>query len=218
MAFTRQGRRNAELMRVEERRDGRGFPYYWLMFQRGEMSFEDDTDLAAIAAQEDFGHAAAPRPYRRRRAAALRDGVRGPVSGTNGRKSLSASEAEERAQFTLAMRASGIDDLELLRALERAPRALFMPQRFADISGRDIALPIGCGQTSPPPSVRRRDDRRARSQAFGSGLRNRNRNRLLHGVARPTCEGGRVARTVPHPGARGLRQLTAFGLSNASVL
>jgi protein-L-isoaspartate(D-aspartate) O-methyltransferase len=66
---------------------------------------------------------------------------------------LSASEAEERAQFTLAMRARGIDDLELLRALERAPRAMFVPQRFADISGRDIALPIGCGQTSPPPSV-----------------------------------------------------------------
>jgi len=66
---------------------------------------------------------------------------------------LSASEAEERAQFTLAMRASGIEDLDLLRALERVPRALFMPQRFADISGRDIALPIGCGQTSPPPST-----------------------------------------------------------------
>ena len=66
---------------------------------------------------------------------------------------MSASEAEERAQFTLAMRARGINDLGLLRALERAPRALFMPQRFADISGRDIALPIGCGQTSPPPSV-----------------------------------------------------------------
>ena len=66
---------------------------------------------------------------------------------------MSASEAEERAQFTLAMRARGINDLGLLRALERAPRALFMPQRVADISGRDIALPIGCGQTSPPPSV-----------------------------------------------------------------
>ena len=51
------------------------------------------------------------------------------------------------------MRARGIGDLGLLRALERAPRAMFMPPRFADISGRDIALPIGCGQTSPPPSV-----------------------------------------------------------------
>ena len=64
-----------------------------------------------------------------------------------------ATESEERAQFTLAMRAKGIDDLSLLRALERAPRALFMPPRFADISGRDIALPIGCGQTSLPPSI-----------------------------------------------------------------
>src|SRR5271154_6915186 len=66
---------------------------------------------------------------------------------------MSATEAEERAQFTLAMRAKGINDLGLLRALERAPRALFMPQRFADISGRDIALPTGCGQTSPPPAM-----------------------------------------------------------------
>ncbi len=66
---------------------------------------------------------------------------------------MTASEAEERAQFTLAMRARGVHDLELLRALERAPRALFMPQRFADIALRDVALPIGCGQTSPPPTT-----------------------------------------------------------------
>jgi 5'-nucleotidase len=49
VAFTRQGQRNAELMRVEERRDGRGFPYYWLMFLRGEIRFEDGTDLAALS-------------------------------------------------------------------------------------------------------------------------------------------------------------------------
>src|ERR1700723_559448 len=66
---------------------------------------------------------------------------------------MTVAESEERAQFTLAMRARGINDLGLLRALERAPRALFMPPRFADIAGRDMALPIGCGQTSPPPSI-----------------------------------------------------------------
>jgi protein-L-isoaspartate(D-aspartate) O-methyltransferase len=66
---------------------------------------------------------------------------------------MTVAESEERAQFTLAMRARGINDIALLRALERAPRALFMPPRFADISGRDIALPIGCGQTAPPPSI-----------------------------------------------------------------
>ena len=36
-------------MRVEERRDGRGIPYYWLMFMRGEIRLEDGTDLAALA-------------------------------------------------------------------------------------------------------------------------------------------------------------------------
>jgi len=49
VAFTRQGQRNAELMRVEQRRDGRGFPYFWLMFQRSEIRFDDGTDLAALA-------------------------------------------------------------------------------------------------------------------------------------------------------------------------
>jgi protein-L-isoaspartate(D-aspartate) O-methyltransferase len=62
-------------------------------------------------------------------------------------------EAEERAQFMLRMRSRGVGDIRLLRALERAPRALFMPQRYADIAARDIALPIGCGQTAPPPSI-----------------------------------------------------------------
>ncbi len=52
VAFTRQGRRSAELMRVEERRDGRGLPYYWLMFQRGEFEQEDGTDLHALAANK----------------------------------------------------------------------------------------------------------------------------------------------------------------------
>jgi 5'-nucleotidase len=52
IAFTRQGQRNAELMRVEQRRDGRGFPYYWLMFQRSEITYDDGTDLAALAEQK----------------------------------------------------------------------------------------------------------------------------------------------------------------------
>ena len=50
--LTRQGRRNTELMRVEERRDGRGFPYFWLMFQRGAYEQAEGTDLAALAAKK----------------------------------------------------------------------------------------------------------------------------------------------------------------------
>ena len=117
---------------------------------------------------------------------------------------MSATEAEERAQFTLAMRARGINDLGLLRALERAPRALFMPQRFADISGRDIALPIGCGQTSPPPSIVAAMIAALDLKPSHQRLRNRNRNRLLRGVARPTCEHDRLARAVPDAGGRGV--------------
>ena len=52
IAFALQGQRNADLMRIEERRDGRGFPYYWLMFQRGDIRFADDTDLAALSRRQ----------------------------------------------------------------------------------------------------------------------------------------------------------------------
>src|SRR5260370_98934 len=48
VAITTQGRRDTELMRIEERRDGRGNPYYWLMFQRGGFTPEAGTDIAAL--------------------------------------------------------------------------------------------------------------------------------------------------------------------------
>ena len=52
VAVTTQGRRDAELMRVEERRDGRNIPYYWLMFQRAGFTPGEGTDLEALAAQK----------------------------------------------------------------------------------------------------------------------------------------------------------------------
>jgi protein-L-isoaspartate(D-aspartate) O-methyltransferase len=131
---------------------------------------------------------------------------------------LSASEAEERAQFTLAMRTRGIDDLELLRALERAPRALFMPQRFADISGRDIALPIGCGQTSPAPSVLAimiaalglEPSDRVCEIGTGTGYC----TALLAQLAKEVVSLERFQTLALEASAR----LKAFGLNNASVL
>ena len=51
------------------------------------------------------------------------------------------------------MRQRGLADVRILRALERTPRSFFMAQRYADIAARDIALPIGGGQTAPPPST-----------------------------------------------------------------
>jgi 5'-nucleotidase len=52
VAITTQGKRDTELMRIEERRDGRGNPYYWLMFQRGGFTAEAGTDIEAIAAKK----------------------------------------------------------------------------------------------------------------------------------------------------------------------
>jgi 5'-nucleotidase len=49
VAITVQGRRSADLMRIEDRKDGRGFPYYWISFQRSDFDLGHGTDLAAIA-------------------------------------------------------------------------------------------------------------------------------------------------------------------------
>jgi len=45
---TRQGRRVPDWLKVEERKDGRGFPYFWIGFQRSHMEPEEGTDLWAI--------------------------------------------------------------------------------------------------------------------------------------------------------------------------
>jgi 5'-nucleotidase len=52
IAITRQGRRNPDLMRIEERRDGRSIPYYWLMFHRAAYTPGEGTDLEALAANK----------------------------------------------------------------------------------------------------------------------------------------------------------------------
>src|ERR1700736_3985816 len=47
--------------------------------------------------------------------------------------------------------ARGIQDLNLLRAVETVAREIFVPHRFADLARRPIALPLRCGQTLPEP-------------------------------------------------------------------
>jgi 5'-nucleotidase len=44
-----QGRRSQELLRLDERRDGRGLPYYWIAFQRSPYTPGNGTDLQALA-------------------------------------------------------------------------------------------------------------------------------------------------------------------------
>jgi protein-L-isoaspartate(D-aspartate) O-methyltransferase len=62
-----------------------------------------------------------------------------------------AELAQVKAEFMLRMRARGIQDLAILRALERVPRELFVPHHYVDLARRDLALPIGCGQTLSEP-------------------------------------------------------------------
>ena len=59
--------------------------------------------------------------------------------------------SQARMAFLLALRARGLADVAVLRALEIAPREVFVPRRHADLALRDIALPISCGQTMPEP-------------------------------------------------------------------
>jgi 5'-nucleotidase len=50
IAVTMQGKRDQEMLRVDARHDGRGNPYYWLAFARGERPKpRDGTDLSALA-------------------------------------------------------------------------------------------------------------------------------------------------------------------------
>jgi protein-L-isoaspartate(D-aspartate) O-methyltransferase len=64
-----------------------------------------------------------------------------------------SGKAEAKAAFMLRLRAQGIQDIGVLRALERVPRELFVPHVYADLARRDLALPIGCGQTLSEPSL-----------------------------------------------------------------
>lgn len=50
IAVTRQGRGHPELLRIDERHDGRGNPYYWIAFSRmmREEAAQQGSDLAAL--------------------------------------------------------------------------------------------------------------------------------------------------------------------------
>lgn len=62
-------------------------------------------------------------------------------------------EAIGVASFILSLRARGIRDTALLRAMELVPRDVFAPRRFSDLSRTDVALPLPCGQTMTGPGT-----------------------------------------------------------------
>ena len=63
------------------------------------------------------------------------------------------ASAQDQIGLIMQLRRRGIRDNEVLRAIERVPRELFVDEAFADHAYQDIALPIDCGQTISQPYV-----------------------------------------------------------------
>ncbi len=58
---------------------------------------------------------------------------------------------EERKAMVELLRKRGIKDENVLRAMEKVPRHLFVPEAFIHYAYDDSALPIGCSQTISQP-------------------------------------------------------------------
>jgi protein-L-isoaspartate(D-aspartate) O-methyltransferase len=63
------------------------------------------------------------------------------------------ASAPDQIGLIMQLRRRGIRDTNVLRAIERVPRDLFVDPAFADHAYQDIALPIDCGQTISQPYV-----------------------------------------------------------------
>jgi protein-L-isoaspartate(D-aspartate) O-methyltransferase len=61
--------------------------------------------------------------------------------------------SEERMEFLLNLRRSGISDAAVLRAMDEVPREHFVAADLVDAAYADQALPIACGQTISQPYV-----------------------------------------------------------------
>jgi len=63
------------------------------------------------------------------------------------------SDAERVARLVMELRGEGVTNNRVLGAIERVPRALFVPPAFAEQAYDNVALPIGHGQTISQPLV-----------------------------------------------------------------
>ncbi|GAA0770613.1 protein-L-isoaspartate(D-aspartate) O-methyltransferase [Roseibium denhamense] len=79
----------------------------------------------------------------------------GLVSGTQlcVEEAALQDEAEARASLVLALRRRGVGARDVLAAIERVPRRLFLAARYHRLAYEDAALPIECGQTVLSPSM-----------------------------------------------------------------
>lgn len=66
---------------------------------------------------------------------------------------LSDDEVPNRIRLLMKLRTGGINDVNVLSAIENTPRDLFVEETFGEHAYDDTALPIPCGQTISQPSV-----------------------------------------------------------------
>ena len=64
---------------------------------------------------------------------------------------MTAQPDESRGALMLFLRGAGIRDIDVLRAIETVPRESFLPEGLQHLGTRNVAVPIDCGQTMPPP-------------------------------------------------------------------
>jgi protein-L-isoaspartate(D-aspartate) O-methyltransferase len=129
-----------------------------------------------------------------------------------------ARKAHNKAAFLMDLRARGIQDINLLRALENVPREIFVPHRFADLARRPIALPLRCGQTLPEPWLAARmiealapgPDHRVLEIGTGSGYA----TALLARLAREVLSIERFQSLAIEAAAR----LARLGIANAGIV
>ena len=112
-------------------------------------------------------------------------------------------DAQNIAAFLMDLRARGIQDLNLLRALENVPREIFVPHRFADLARRPISLPLRCGQTLPEPWLAARMIEALAPDPRPSRARNRNGIGLCDGAPRAAVARSAVDRAVSESCDRG---------------
>lgn len=61
--------------------------------------------------------------------------------------------AESQMQFVFNLRSRGVTNADVLKAMERTPRAEFLEGIFQERAYEDTPLPIPCGQTISQPTV-----------------------------------------------------------------
>ncbi|RMD64114.1 MAG: protein-L-isoaspartate(D-aspartate) O-methyltransferase, partial [Alphaproteobacteria bacterium] len=83
--------------------------------------------------------------------------------------------AARKIRLLMELRRGGITDANVLSAIERIPRELFVPESFQDQAYENRALPIGFGQTLSQPGIVARMtqalcvDRRQKVLEIGTG-------------------------------------------------